>query len=80
MATDKWIEKQKAILPNTDYQHITFTMPMQFWDLFAENRDLLERIAQEAADTVKRIAKKKGINVAVFTAIHETIQNWGLGR
>ena len=70
VATDKWVEKQKAILPDTDYQHITFTMPMEFWGLFSENRDLLERIAKQAADTIKRMAKKKGINVAVFTAIH----------
>jgi hypothetical protein len=29
------------ILPNTEWQHITFTMPSEFWDLFWLNRGLL---------------------------------------
>ena len=70
VATDRWVEQQKAILPDTDYQHITFTMPMELWELFSKNRELLQRIAKKASDTVMRIAKKRGINICVFTAIH----------
>ena len=40
-ATAIWIAKQNNILPNTQWQHITFTMPSELWDLFWLNRDLL---------------------------------------
>ena len=37
-ATSVWIAKQNNILPNTEWQHITFTIPSQLWDLFWLNR------------------------------------------
>lgn len=43
-ATAIWIAKQNNILPNTEWQHITFTMPSELWDLFWLNRDLLNQM------------------------------------
>ena len=69
-ATDQWVETQKVTLPHTDWQHITFTMPSQLWGLFFKHRDLLNHLAKEAADTIQRKAKEKGLKVAIFTALH----------
>ena len=38
--TDQWIANQKALLPNTEWQHIIFTMPDILWELFKLNRTL----------------------------------------
>lgn len=69
-ATDIWINKQLEILPKTNWQHITFTMPSILWPCFAEDRTLLNQIANAAADCIITLAKKRGIKVAVFTALH----------
>jgi hypothetical protein len=68
--TDHWIEKQNALLPQTDWQHITFTMPGDFWDFFKDYRELLCMIAKIAADIIQKIAKQNGITVGIFTALH----------
>jgi hypothetical protein len=70
MATDRWIEKQKAILPQCNWQHITFTIPHILWPVFKENRYLLNKLAKLAAETVIKTAKKKGLKIGVFTALH----------
>ena len=69
-ATDKWILKQKSILPDTSWQHITFTMPQMFWDSFQQDRDLLKEVAKIAAKIIQELAGKKNIKVAIFTAMH----------
>ena len=69
-ATELWIEKQNALLPNTSWQHITFTMPQQLWDFFWFNRHLLNDIGALAADCVQTIAKKKGVTPGIFIALH----------
>lgn len=69
-ATDQWIENQKTILPHTDYQHITFTIPSQLWHVFFQCRDLLNQFVKAAADAILRMAKKKKITVGIFVAIH----------
>lgn len=69
-ATEIWIQKQNEILPQTPWQHITFTMPSELWDFFWHNRYLLNLICSIAANCVKKIAKKKGLTVGVFVAIH----------
>lgn len=59
------------ILPDTQWQHITFTMPSQLWELFELNRSfLLKQLSRLAADTVLKIAKKKGVVPGIFTALH----------
>lgn len=70
VATDKWILKQRSVLPDTDWQHITFTMPQKFWDLFQQDRGLLDEVAKIAAAIIQECAKIKKINVAIFTAMH----------
>jgi hypothetical protein len=69
-ATEIWIEKTNRTLPNTAWQHITFTMPCQLWGFFWCNRFLLNYIAMIAANCVKRIADKKGVIPGIFIAIH----------
>jgi len=69
-ATELWIIKQNQILPQTSWQHITFTMPSELWDFFWLNRRLLKKIAKIAANCLKSIAKKKGLIIGIFIAIH----------
>nr|WP_309227496.1 IS91 family transposase [Zooshikella harenae] len=68
--TEQWIQKQKAILPKTAWQHITFTMPGELWELFNLNRFLLNDLSRLAANTLLKIAKSKGIIPGIFTALH----------
>lgn len=69
-ATDTWIQKQNQILPNTSWQHITLTMPCELWDFFWHNRWLLNLVAPIAAKCLLNFAKKKGILLGIFIAIH----------
>jgi len=69
-ATDQWIETQQAVLPHTEWQHITFTMPSQLWVLFQYNRALLNQLSPLAAKTVQTVAHKKPCLPGIFTALH----------
>ena len=69
-ATEIWMEKQNGILPDTQWQHITFTMPSVLWDFFWLNRYLLNSVGKIAAHSVLNIAKKEGVTPAIFIAIH----------
>ena len=69
-ATTTWIAKQNNILPNTEWQHITFTMPSELWDLFWLNRELLNQITKLAADCIITLARKLDVIPAIFTALH----------
>ena len=68
--TDQWIENQKALLPDTEWQHITFTMPGELWVLFELNRELLGKLSPLAANIILAFAGKKGILPGIFTALH----------
>jgi hypothetical protein len=57
-------------LPDTTWQHITFTMPDVFWDFFWYNRELLNEIAKLAAKCIQTIAKDKNLTPGIFIAIH----------
>jgi hypothetical protein len=65
-----WINQQRATLPETDWQHITLTLPDKLWPLFQEDRRLLNQLPKLAADVLMSIAKKKKLKVAIFTAMH----------
>ena len=65
-----WIFKQNNILPDTSWQHITFTMPSEIWDLFWYNRFLLNEISALAAECIKMLAKNHNVIPGIFTAIH----------
>ena len=67
---ERWLAKQNGILPNTKWQHITFTMPDVLWDLFWFNRELLNLIGKIAAGCVKKLAKNKRCLPGIFIAIH----------
>ncbi len=69
-ATDQWIQTQQAVLPQTSWQHITFTMPSQLWQLFKLNRALLGQLSPLAAKTVQKVARQKKCLPGIFTALH----------
>jgi len=49
---------------------MTFTMPDIFWVLFFNNRFLLNQICQLAVDNLLYAAKKRGLTIGIFCAIH----------
>jgi len=67
-ATDNWIKTSFNTSPDTKWQHITFTMPDQFWCFFWYNRHLIGIIPSIAACIIKNQAK--GIIPGIFLAIH----------
>ena len=69
-ATDIWIAKNNDKLPDTLWQHITFTLPGQYWDLFWLNRDLMGIVATIAANIIKEIAANRNIDLGIFLVIH----------
>lgn len=73
-ATDNWIANALKTLPHVRYQHITFTLPDVFWDLFRMNRYLIGEIPRIAAHTVLKICKegkkRKHYLPGIFLAIH----------
>jgi len=69
-ATDNWICKNSHNLPKAKWQHITFTMPSELWDLFWLNRHLFNLLPAVAANVIKKLAAKKGITLGMFTALH----------
>lgn len=69
-ATNAWILKQNTILPKTEWQHITFTMPKTLSRLFALNPDLLNHLSKIAAKAIMCFAKGKKVTPAIFTAMH----------
>jgi len=69
-AIDEWIEKTKNMFPDCSYQHITFTMPDVLWPIFRDNRDKLNDLIRIATQTLMDMAKKEGVTVGIFAAIH----------
>ena len=69
-ANELWVKKQNNVLPNTNWQHITFTIPTELWDFFWFNRNLLNNICNLAANCINTIASKKNVTPGIFTAIH----------
>lgn len=69
-STDQWIRKNMSALPDTTWQHITFTMPAEFWDLFWLNRHLFKHPSKIAANIILNTAKNKNVLVGIYAAIH----------
>ena len=69
-ATDQWINNALNTLPQTIGQHITFTLPSEFWPLFWLNRELMNLVPPIAAGIIKDYAGKKGILPGIYLAIH----------
>lgn len=59
-ATEQWIAEQQHILPDCEWQHVTFTMPDKLWPTFANNWPLLNRLFSCAANTLLKWAKSSG--------------------
>lgn len=69
-ATDQWVNKQREILPKCEWQHITFTIPKQYWLYFHKHRSLLNLYAKQATDLIQKLAQRRGVKVGIFIAIH----------
>ncbi len=69
-ATDNWIERHLNILPQTTYQHVTFTFPRELQPLFWLNRHLINKIMPLPAQIITTYAKKLGVIPGIFVALH----------
>ncbi|MBU1685685.1 IS91 family transposase [Patescibacteria group bacterium] len=69
-ATDNWIKNRFNALPNTAWQHITFTIDARLKDLFWLNRHLFNKLPPLAANIIKHQAKQKGFLPGIFLALH----------
>ena len=62
-ATEQWIAEQQHILPDCEWQHITFTMPDKLWPAFNLNWPLLNQLFACAAYTLLKWAEKMGMPI-----------------
>ncbi|MEZ6878807.1 transposase [Enterobacter sp. KBR-315C3_2022] len=69
-ATEQWIAEQQHILPDCDWQHITFNMPHLLWPFFNNNWPLLNDLFRCATRAMLRWARQQGIEVGIFCALH----------
>ncbi|PNM27162.1 IS91 family transposase [Yersinia enterocolitica] len=69
-ATEQWIAEQQHILPDCVWQHITFTMPHLLWPFFNNSWPLLNDLFSCATRAMLRWARKQGIEVGIFCALH----------
>lgn len=69
-ATDQWIAVQNNRLPDCPWQHLVFTLPDTLWPLFFYNRWLLDALFRLAADNLIYTAKRRGLRVGIFGALH----------
>ncbi len=60
-ATGRWITEQQHILPDCDWQHVTFTMPHLLWPFFNNNWPLLNNLFRCATRAMLRWASQQGI-------------------
>lgn len=69
-STEQWIAKQQHVLPDCDWQHITFTMPHLLWPFFSNNWPLLNDLFRCATRAMLKWARRQGIEVGIFCALH----------
>lgn len=69
-ATERWIQQQQYVFPDCDYQHITLTLPNTLWPIFRENRFLLNALFRCAANIFLGWAKREGVDIGIFCALH----------
>ncbi|KLY25351.1 hypothetical protein SK92_05456 [Klebsiella oxytoca] len=69
-ATEQWISQQSHILPDCDWQHITFTMPHLLWPFFNNNWTLLNALFRAATRAILRWVRKQDVEVGIFCALH----------
>ncbi|BEU80954.1 hypothetical protein EAG21025_42670 (plasmid) [Enterobacter asburiae] len=64
------MSQQSHILPDCDWQHITFTMPHLLWPFFNNNRPLLNAQFRAATRAMLPWAYKQGVYVGIFCDLH----------
>ena len=64
------MSQQSHILPDCDWQHITFTMPHLLWPFFNNNWPLLNALFRAATSAMLRWARKQDVEVGIFCALH----------
>lgn len=69
-STEQWTAQQVHILPDCDWQHITFTMPHILWPFFNNNWLLLNALFRAATRAMLRWARKQGVEIGIFCALH----------
>ena len=70
-STEQWMNNAFKTLPQCQWQHITFTMPKEFSELFRLNRDtLFKLIPSIPTSLLLKQAKDKGILPGLYMAIH----------
>ncbi|MBI4243911.1 MAG: IS91 family transposase [Planctomycetes bacterium] len=69
-ATDDWIKNSFNSLPDTTWQHITFTMPAALWDFFWVNRYLMNKIPLIAANIIQNLSNNQRFIPGIYLAIH----------
>lgn len=69
-ATEQWIAEKQHILPDCEWQHITFTMPDKLWPAFTNIWPLLNKLLAYATDTLLKWARKLNIETGLFVALH----------
>lgn len=69
-STEQWIAEQQHILPDCEWQHITFTMPHLLWPFFNNNWPLLNDLFHCATRAMLKLARTQGIEVGIFCALH----------
>ncbi|MCE7489050.1 transposase [Klebsiella sp. JB_Kp008] len=65
-ATEQVVAQQSHILPDCDWQHITFTLPHLLCPFFNNNWPLLNALFR----AMLRRARKQGVEVGIFCALH----------
>ncbi|CAK9887167.1 MAG: hypothetical protein XXXJIFNMEKO3_LKCDNKCA_00115 (plasmid) [Candidatus Erwinia impunctatus] len=69
-STEQWIAEQQHVLPDCEWQHITFTMPHLLWPFFNDNWPLLNDLFRCATRAILKWARRQGIEVGIFCALH----------
>ena len=69
-STDQWMATNFQQLPDTTWQHITFTFPCEVWPFFWHNRELMNLIPKFAANIIKKLAADKKASVGIYLAVH----------
>nr|WP_321159960.1 transposase [Citrobacter koseri] len=64
------MSQQSNILPDCDWQHITFTIPHLLWPFFNNNWPLLNALFSAATRAMLRCARKQCVEVGIFCALH----------
>ena len=69
-ATENWIKKHMQLLPQTTWQHVTFTFPKQLQPVFWLNRYLFNQMMPIPAQIITKQATKMGVTPGIFVAMH----------